>query len=204
MKPLISLACLAFAATAFPADWPQWRGPNGNGISSAKDLPVEWTDDKNIAWKTALPAWSGATPIVIGGRVFVMSPSRQPKIAEPEPATQAPANGQRRNRGGSPQRRGPQATVSGPGGDELLLICLSRTDGSELWRTQIDTGNELKRKQNNSSPSPVSDGKLVWATTGNGIVSAYSMEGELVWKIDLQKQYGSFGLNWGYASSPLL
>ena len=204
MKPLISLACLAFAATAFPADWPQWRGPNGNGISSAKDLPVEWTADKNIAWKTALPAWSGATPIVIGGRVFVMSPSRQPKIAEPEPATQAPANGQRRNRGGSPQRRGPQATVSGPGGDELLLICLSRTDGSELWRTQIDTGNELKRKQNNSSPSPVSDGKLVWATTGNGIVSAYSMEGELVWKIDLQKQYGSFGLNWGYASSPLL
>lgn len=200
MNPLIPLACLVIAATTVSADWPQWRGPNSNGIATAKDLPVEWNDDKNIAWKTAMPSWSGSTPIVVGDRVFVMSPSPQPQTEKPE----APVNGQRRNRGGAPQRRGPQAAMSGPGGQELLLICLSRADGTELWRAQIDTGNELKRKQNNSSPSPVSDGKYVWATTGNGIVSAYTIDGSHVWKVDLQKEYGDFGLNWGYASSPLL
>jgi outer membrane protein assembly factor BamB len=59
-------------------------------------------------------------------------------------------------------------------------------------------------KQNASSPSPVTDGKHVWVVTGTGAVTAFTMEGQEVWKRSLQKDYGSFGLNWGYASSPLL
>ncbi len=210
MKRLISLACLAIAATAVSADWPQWRGPHGDGISTAKNLPIDWNADKNIAWKTALPSWSGSTPIIVGDRVFVTSPSAQPKVEEPEVAPAEPPPGRRPRGprgagGGAPQRRGPpQAGVDGPGGQELLLICLSRADGSLLWQTQLDTGNELKRKQNNSSPSPVSDGKHVWAATGNGIVRAYTIDGKALWQVDLQKEYGDFGLNWGYASSPLL
>ncbi|MEC7907266.1 MAG: PQQ-binding-like beta-propeller repeat protein [Verrucomicrobiota bacterium] len=94
--------------------------------------------------------------------------------------------------------------MDGPGGDELLILCLSRDSGSELWRAQIDQGNELKRKQNNSSPSPVSDGKHVWAATGNGVVAAYTIDGRKLWQKDLQDLYGEFGLNWGFASSPLL
>ncbi len=193
---LLSLLNLSVLAS----DWPQWRGPDGTGIATASDLPTEWNDSKNIAWKTALPAWSGATPIVIGERVFVMSPSEQAAKAEAAAVEQPP----RRGPGGRPQRRPQQAGVDGPGGNELLLICLSRKDGTELWRAQVDSGNELKRKQNNSSPSPVSDGKYVWATTGNGIVRAYSIDGEALWKVSLEDSYGEFGLNWGFASSPLL
>lgn len=198
---LLSISLLS--ASVWANDWPQWRGPASTGIAEAQNLPVDWSEARNIAWKTALPAWSGSTPIIVGERVFVMSPSKQPEkkeVAQPE----EPRRGPRGGGGGRPQRRPQQSAVDGPGGNELLMICLSRKDGSELWRTQVDSGNELKRKQNNSSPSPVSDGKYVWATTGNGIVRAYTMDGEALWKVSLEKSYGAFGLNWGFASSPLL
>ena len=203
---IITLLSL-FHVSVWASDWPQWRGPDSTGIANASDLPTEWSDSKNIAWKIALPAWSGSTPIVVGERVFVMSPSKQaPKKAEPEvqaPPSRGPGPGRGAGRG-RPQRRQQQGAVDGPGGNELLMICLSRKDGNELWRAQVDSGNELKRKQNNSSPSPVSDGKHVWATTGNGIVRAYTIDGEALWKVSLEESYGEFGLNWGFASSPLL
>lgn len=200
-------AALLLSAPLMASDWPQWRGPDGTGISDAKNLPVNWSDESNVAWKISLPAWSGSTPIVVGDRVFVMSPSKQPAKAETvaaePPPSRGPGNRGGGNRGGG--RRGPQLSgVDGPGGEELLMICLSRKDGSELWTAQVDSGNELKRKQNNSSPSPVSDGKHVWATTGNGIVRAYTVDGKALWKVSLEDSYGAFGLNWGFASSPLL
>ncbi len=206
---LILLTVIA-ASTAL-ADWPQWRGPTGTGISTAAtNLPTTWSEDNNVAWKIKMPAWSGSTPIVVGDHVFVMSPSKQVKLAKPEPEqVQAPPRRGPGNRGQDqsgqrPRRGGGQAAVEGPGGDELLMLCLSRDSGAELWRAQIDRGNELKRKQNNSSPSPVSDGKHVWAATGNGVVAAYTIDGRKLWRKDLQESYGEFGLNWGFASSPLL
>ncbi len=46
------------------ANWPQWRGPELNGISPETNLPVRWTTQENIAWKLPLPDRSGATPII--------------------------------------------------------------------------------------------------------------------------------------------
>ena len=47
-------------------NWPQWRGPSLNGVSAEANLPVRWSATENIAWKLALPSWSGSTPIVWG------------------------------------------------------------------------------------------------------------------------------------------
>jgi outer membrane protein assembly factor BamB len=55
-----------------------------------------------------------------------------------------------------------------------------------------------------SSPSPVTDGTTVWASTGTGFIRAFDFAGRERWVRDIQKDYGRFGLNWGYASSPLL
>jgi outer membrane protein assembly factor BamB len=55
-----------------------------------------------------------------------------------------------------------------------------------------------------SSPSPVTDGRSVWVMTGTGILKAFDFDGKELWARDLQKEYGRFGLNWGYGSSPLL
>ena len=55
-----------------------------------------------------------------------------------------------------------------------------------------------------SSPSPVTDGTHVWVMTGTGVLKAFDFAGKEIWARDIQKDYGPFGLNWGYASSPLL
>jgi outer membrane protein assembly factor BamB len=55
-----------------------------------------------------------------------------------------------------------------------------------------------------SSPSPVTDGRHVWVLTGTGILKGFDFAGNEIWARDIQKDYGRFGLNWGYASSPLL
>jgi outer membrane protein assembly factor BamB len=60
------------------------------------------------------------------------------------------------------------------------------------------------RKQNMSSTSPVTDGRNVYVMTGTGILKGFDFNGNELWARDIQKDYGRFGLNWGYASSPLL
>ena len=56
-------------------NWPHWRGPNHNGISAEKNLPTSWSISKNIVWKTELPWWGAATPIIWGDKIFIVSPS---------------------------------------------------------------------------------------------------------------------------------
>jgi outer membrane protein assembly factor BamB len=87
---------------------------------------------------------------------------------------------------------------------DLELWALDRADGRIRWKKHIAGGNHLERKQNMSSPSPVTDGQTVWVMTGVGILKAFDFSGKELWMRDIQKDYGRFGLNWGYASSPLL
>lgn len=145
-------------------NWPQWRGPNLNGTSNEKNLPVKWTTEENVVWKLAMPSWSGSTPIIWQDRVFL-------NVAE---------------------------------GENLSLWCVDKSKGSVLWKQPLGSGNVKMRKQNMSSPSPVTDGRAVYVMTGTGILKAFDFNGKELWARDIQKDYGAFGLNWGYASSPLL
>jgi outer membrane protein assembly factor BamB len=92
------------------------------------------------------------------------------------------------------------ATSSGT----LELWAIDRTKKDVLWKRPLAAGNHVERKQNMSSPSPVTDGRHVWVMTGVGILKAFDFSGTEIWSRDIQKDYGRFGLNWGYASSPLL
>lgn len=158
-----------------------------NGVSTAKNLPLTWNENENIAWKIPLPAWGGATPVVWGDRVFIVSPSEVTDDQEASVGRKLPRSGRQH-----------------PGGSDLLLMCFKRSDGSLLWQQKIGTGNSLYGKQNMASPSPVTDGRHVWALTGTGILAAYDMDGKRIWWHNLQAEYGDFSLVWGYASSPLL
>jgi outer membrane protein assembly factor BamB len=89
-------------------------------------------------------------------------------------------------------------------GSELYLLCVDRQKGVEVWKKHLGSGNIRVNKQNMSTPSPVTDGKCVWVMTGTGILKAFDVAGRELWARDIQKDYGRFGLNWGYASSPLL
>ena len=161
-----ALLCTAVAAVPAAAEnWPSWRGPTADGVSTETDLPLEWDTERNVAWKLAMPRRSGATPIVWNDRIFL-------NVAVDD--------------------------------DNLELWCIDRNTGQVLWNRHLSAGNRRLRKQNLSSPSPVTDGERLWVMTGTGILRAYDFEGQELWSRDIPASYGPFGLNWGYASSPLL
>jgi outer membrane protein assembly factor BamB len=210
MKPILApsfsllLACLTLPGMN-AAHWPAWRGPNGDGTTTAKNLPETWSAETNanIKWKRELPAWSAASPVIWGDRIFIVSPSREANAAQAETTNLVGSAAARARRGGG-AGNGRSPTTSGPGGQEILLLCLSRSTGEELWRKQFDSGNEIKMRHNSSSPSPVTDGKLVWVMSGNGLISCFDFTGNEKWKFDVPAKFGKLGLNHGYGSSPLL
>ena len=163
----IPLSFVIFLVILLPArgeNWPQWRGPRLNGISSETGLPLHWSPTENVAWKLAMPSKSGATPIIWENRIFL-------NVAD---------------------------------GDDLYLWCVDKTTGTPVWKKLVAGGNYKINKQNMSSPSPVTDGKSVYVMTGVGVLKGFDFSGNELWMRDIQKDYGKFGLNWGYASSPLL
>jgi len=161
---LLAVVIFSFQV-AHSENWPQWRGPALNGVSNEKNLPSKWTTEENVAWKLAMPAWSGSTPIIWRDRIFL-------NVAEAD--------------------------------NNIYLWCVDRVAGKMLWKKLLGGGNVKMRKQNMSSPSPVTDGKSVYVMTGTGIFKGFDFSGNPLWSRDIQKDYGEFGLNWGYASSPLL
>ena len=89
-------------------------------------------------------------------------------------------------------------------GDDLALWCVDKAKGTPVWKKLVARGNYKINKQNMSSPSPVTDGKNVYVMTGIGVLKGFDFSGNELWMREIQKDYGRFGLNWGYASSPLL
>src|SRR5579859_7071754 len=182
MRHLGFYLCL-IADVALCANWPQWRGPNLDGSTrTARDLPVSWSETENVVWRTKLPSWSAATPIVWEDRIFITSAEE----------------------GFIPLDRSRLRAAGQQPADKIFLFAINRKDGAVIWRKQIDGGDQLFRKQNSASPSPITDGQHVWIVTGNGKFACFTMDGKEVWKRDIQADYGRFGLNHGYASTPLL
>ncbi len=69
---LIAALIAIFSTSSILAEnWPAWRGADGRGISSEKDLPLKWSDSENIVWKAPLPEMGNSTPIIWGDRVFL-------------------------------------------------------------------------------------------------------------------------------------
>jgi outer membrane protein assembly factor BamB len=165
MKSFSALLLIALLWSPARADnWPQWRGPDLNGISHEKNLPVKWSTTENIDWTLPLPAWSGSTPIIWGDYIFL-------NVAD---------------------------------GKDMHLWCVDRRKRAPLWKKHLSGGDAKVRKQNMSTPSPVTDGQGVWVMTGTGILKGFDFSGNELWARDIQKDYGRFGLNWGYGSSPML
>jgi len=68
---LLYVTVLSFCVVAQAENWPQWRGPRGDGTCVEKGLPTTWSSTENVAWKAPLPARGNSTPIVWHDRVLV-------------------------------------------------------------------------------------------------------------------------------------
>ena len=90
-------------------------------------------------------------------------------------------------------------------GDIVSLWCVDRKTGSASWKRPLGpSAGHAHKKHNMSTPSPATDGKRVFAMTGQGGLKGFTADGQELWARDLQKDYGPFGTNWGYGSSPLM
>ena len=185
-------------------DWPQWRGPDGTGVSASAALPTTWGETENIAWKAPLRGLGVSSPIVVGDRVIV---------------TYQVGHGARQ-RGNHPTlARGPDADedVEQPlGGSRadaadrdvvFAVAAFDRAGGDLLWEYEFPLEgpqHPVHDKHNLASPSPASDGERVFAWFGTGQIVALDLHGAVLWQRHLGEEYAPFELQWGAASSPIV
>jgi len=187
-------------------DWPQWRGLLSNGVSSETDLPTSWGVDSNIVWKVALAGLGGSSPIVMGDRVFVTSQIGSAAVrggAHPQLARDDPSLVVQENPMGG-RRSEPQADTSNV---FLAIEAFNRSNGNKLWEYRVPAAGpfpELHEKHNLATPTPITDGKHLYAWFGNGLIVCLDMKGNLVWSRHIGQEYSPFQIQWGHASSPVL
>lgn len=201
----IALAVLSLSlpcALANALDWPQWRGPNGNGVSPETQLPLTWSEGRNIAWRTALGGQGVSSPIAFGDQIIVTSQIGRGDLRKGFQPTLGGAGGEfpeERSIGGAPD----ESVV-------FLVEAYHRVDGRRLWQYRLPaerTGEalpEVHRKTNLANPSPATDGEHIYAWFGTGQMVALDLEGKLVWQRHLAKDYGPYEITWGHSSSPTL
>jgi outer membrane protein assembly factor BamB len=218
---LVQCACLltlgvnyqplqAADSAVYNRNWPQWRGPSGNGIVPEGNPPIEWSETKNIKWKIQIPGKGHATPVIWEDKIFLLTSEATGKgVQPPAQSALAPASGlervfgQRRPRGGR-DRRGGGNRGSAPT-EELAFktICLDRSSGKVLWekvgRAEVPH-QSVQRSNTYSSGSPVTNGEHVYASFGSHGLYCYDMNGNLAW----QKDFGKFSVKFGEGASPAL
>jgi len=172
----------ALVAPAAELFWPQWRGPLLTGEAPHADPPVTWSETNNVKWKTMIPGEGDSTPIVWGGRVFLLAAIPNATNAAAPAAPQAPAAGY-----------------------QFVVLCLDRASGKILWqRVARQEAPHEGRQENNTfaSASPVTDGRLLLAYFGSRGLHCYDFDGNLKWQKDFGKMKTKMGF--GEGASPAL
>jgi len=186
------------------ADWPHWRGPAASGVSPDETLPIRWSASENVAWKAPIAGVGVSTPIVSGDRVFVTSQigagvrreGNHPRLVQ---GADAAAQGERALETGGAAGTDPSKTF-------FLIEAFTRAGGTRLWDRRIEAEGSLTpvhEKHNLATPSPVTDGTLVFAWFGTGQVVALNRAGAIVWQRHLGKEH-PFDIQWGHGSSPVI
>jgi outer membrane protein assembly factor BamB len=170
---------LLLALLALGADWGEFRGPNGLGISEEKDLPVQWSSEKNLVWKTRLPGPGTSSPVTAGKRVFLTCYT------------------------------GYGVNADNPGTTDDLrrhLLCVDRTDGTVLWTKEFKPvlpEHQYKGEgsyHGYSASTPITDGQRLYVFFGKSGVYCFDLDGNEIWHTSVGK--GTSG--WGSGASPLL
>ena len=163
-------------------DWPQFRGPDGLGISTDAPVPTEWSDSKNLKWKTPLPGPGSSSPIVHGQHIFLSCYS------------------------------GYGISRLNPGDIENLkrhLLCIDRRDGKVTWSQTVkaempeDAFSGMGVPEHGyASNTPATDGERVYVFFGKTGVLAFDLKGNQLWQTNVGK--ASSNRRWGSSASLVL
>ena len=165
-------------ASMLAADWTQFRGPGGLGVSAEKGLPAEWSSTKNIAWQTALPGPGASSPITLGDRVFVTCYSGY----------------------GLEPNKGDQADLV------RHVLCFNRKTGKAIWHKKIEPKLPEHNYRGEGSyqgyagSTPTTDGQRLYVFFGKSGVFCFDLNGRQLWRADV----GGGLSGWGSGCSPLL
>jgi outer membrane protein assembly factor BamB len=148
-------------------DWPQFRGPTGQGHATERGLPLEWSESSNIIWKTPVPGLGWSSPVVANGRVWLTT------VVESK---------ERRGRMSASLRALAFDVASGR---ELVNV--------EVFRL-ADAGY-VNPKNSRASPTPIVEGDRVYVHFGAEGTAALSASGEILWTTHLryESQHGNGG-----------
>ena len=177
-------------------NWPHWRGPDYNGVSGEKNLPMEWGEGKNVAWKLELPGGSSATPVVWGKKIFLMAqeakqisllcvntdgkPQWSAKVAD----SRGQAKGERTLASPSPSTDGKRVYAM-TGGGEVVAVDFA---GKEAWRFNAQERYGRFRLGFGYHTTPVlHEGRLYLQLIHSGgawVVAIDAATGKEVWKVE--------------------
>ena len=203
---LLAAIPLFFACgTGGGADWPQWRGPQRDGISSETGLSDQWPDaGPRLVWQAIDVGWGYSTPSVVGDRLYLISNVRNgDTIGDESVRACSTADGSliwetRIGKVGSPDQRPPYPgsrstpTVDGQVlfalGSDGDLVCLGTSSGDVRWQKNLRTEFGGEPGEWAYSESPLVDGERVVCTPGGkdaAIVALNKDSGEVIWRTAL-------------------
>jgi hypothetical protein len=170
IAPLILAGIIS--SSAFATEWPEWRGPGGQGHASAKGLPAVWSETSGIAWKTNIPGRGWSSPVIDGKQIWLTTAIETP--AKPEDA----ARRLKANTGNQPVTLLEKV--------ELRAVCVDRDTGRIIHDVLLITEREpqwVHELNSYASPSPViEDGRLYCHFGTFGTACVDTAKGALLWK----------------------
>ncbi len=169
--------------------WGQWRGPLGTGVAPHGNPPVEWSESKNVKWKTKLPGLGHSSPVVWGNLIFVTTAEG---VGKRIPFTGFTPDGAHNNMD--------PVTVF-----QFAVIAVDLEKGSVVWRRTVAEYQPHQSTHETStwaSNSPVTDGEHLFAFFGSNGLYCLDLGGRLVWEKDLGDMLVKHGH--GEGASPAL
>jgi outer membrane protein assembly factor BamB len=180
------------------ADYPQFRGPNGNGIVEKADPPTTWSSTKNLYWSAKLPGSGWSQPVIVGKTVFVTSAVGD-KLAKPKDMA---AGVRDMSSMGLPGfgPKAPDTTI------KWQLVALDAETGSIRWTQTVSEGKPqfpIHPSNTYATETACADAERVYVYFGaTGTLAAYDHLGKVAWKIETGAY--PFSNGFGSGSSPTL
>jgi outer membrane protein assembly factor BamB len=179
---LLATALMASHADA-DQNWPQFRGPHGDGTSAARNVPLTWSESNNIAWKVAVPGRGRSSPVVMEDRVWLTTALEQGLI--------------RTNIKSDDMQTAEHVT--------LQAVCLDAKQGKELWQTtlfEVDKPAPVHWFNSWATPSPIVEKGRLYCDFGTfGTAGLDAQDGKILWRtslpLDHQVGPGSSPALWG-------
>ena len=162
-------AWLAASVTVLAGDWPQFRGPTGDGIATTTNLPVTWSPTQNVAWRASVPGRGRSSPVVLGDRIWL---------------TTALETNLRTFAEGPDRMQQAERVVIG-------AVCLDRATGKQLYYMDLfpmDKPSPVNLLNSYATPTPVAEPGRLYCDFGTfGTACLDSATGKVLWINALRK-----------------